>query len=141
MTVDLLQIQPLDRVGERDRAEVQVFLGKLGVLDFGTLAYDLVYPNNEPGLTIAQATEAIEKYRQFLVLNYLYPRCIIVPSRVVDHVWHAALLDTFAYAETCMHLFGHFVHHFPGRVLETADDQKLEAAFDHSRQLLAHHFR
>jgi hypothetical protein len=139
--IDSIGHQPTDRVGERNRTEVQGFLDKLGGIDFGPLAYSLVHPNDGPAWTIAQTTVAIEQYRQFLVLSYLYPRCILIPSWVVDQVWHAAILDTIAYAETCIHLFGYFLHHYPYRVAETADDQSLEDAFDHSRQLLARHFR
>jgi hypothetical protein len=36
-----------------------------------------------------------------------------MPSRVVDVLWHAFILDTRAYDAFCRQAFGHFLHHIP----------------------------
>lgn len=38
---------------------------------------------------------------------------IDMPSRVVDALWHAFILDTRAYDAFCRQAFGHFLHHIP----------------------------
>ena len=33
------------------------------------------------------------------------------PRDMVESFWHSHILDTAAYHSTCVHLFGHYVHH------------------------------
>jgi hypothetical protein len=37
----------------------------------------------------------------------------LAPSRMVDEIWHEAILDTRNYASTCQKLCGRFIHHVP----------------------------
>ena len=53
------------------------------------------------------------EYRKFLYLNLLRPTGDVVPSKLVDDMWHFHILDTRAYAEDCNAVFGNFFHHFP----------------------------
>lgn len=42
------------------------------------------------------------------------PRLVLeAPMRIVDEVWHAAILDTPRYAALCAQHLGRFVHHVP----------------------------
>jgi hypothetical protein len=65
------------------------------------------------GWTSSKATLAIREYRRFLKLNAKYPGERIVPSQLVDEVWHTHILDTRKYAADCERIFGRFFHHFP----------------------------
>jgi hypothetical protein len=94
-------------------AKLKIFLEKLNRVDFGSVAYQLMYPGEGEGLTIEQATAAIEQYRQFLVMVYKYPDRTLRPSRLVDRAWHCHLLDSQRYRTDCMEIFGRFVDHYP----------------------------
>ena len=124
-------------LSDSDRA----FLSKLQNLDFGPIAFKLMYPEEGQGLTKEQATKAINKYRKFLFLSYLYPLEQIVPTPEIDRVWHTHILDTAKYREDCQVLFGYFMDHFPyfGTRSE-ADREQLENAFDRTKSLFDKHF-
>jgi hypothetical protein len=57
--------------------------------------------------------DVIEEYRKMLYLMQLYPTEVIVPSPLVDLVWHSHILDTMAYFHDCEMLFGKYAHHKP----------------------------
>jgi hypothetical protein len=117
------------------------FVKKLNLVDFGSTAFKLMKPNEGEGWTLAQTTEAIEEYRRFLLLHYLYPDRRLVPSRIVDIVWHHHVLDTEKYQKDCLEVFGYFLHHYP--FFGTSDGearQASEAAFADTCQLLERHF-
>lgn len=109
------------------------FLERLNRLDFGPIAFQLMNPDDKPGLTLAEATAAIEDYRRFLVLSYLYQDRAIVPSRSVDRVWHLHLLDSQKYISDCMEVLGYVLHHYPYH-------QASEDAFGDTCQLWKRHF-
>ncbi len=55
------------------------------------------------------------EYKRFLTLhlwnqNIEYP---LVPTTLIDMVWHMHLLDTRAYFEDMSFVFGDYLHHFP----------------------------
>lgn len=117
------------------------FLQTLNDIDFGSIAFKLLNPEEGEGWSIEEATEAIEQYRFFLILNFLYPENSIVPSRRIDKVWHCHILDTSAYRRDCDLLFGYFLEHFPYFGMnDAADRDALEKAFDRTKQLWTHHF-
>ena len=65
------------------------------------------------------ASEAVlEDFKRFLALkaahNDFYA-ALLSPSPRVDELWHALILDTLAYKETCEHMLGAggFIHHNP----------------------------
>ena len=53
------------------------FRKKLNRMDCGSIAVKLMEPDDKVGWTLEQTTAAIEDYRRFLLLNYLYPDRII----------------------------------------------------------------
>jgi hypothetical protein len=117
------------------------FLEKLNRIDFGAIAFKLMNPDDKAGWTIEQTTAAIEEYRRFLLLSYLYPERTIVPSQTVDRVWHEHILDTQKYQADCLEVFGYFLHHYPYfGMIDDADKQASEAAFADTCQLWKRHF-
>jgi hypothetical protein len=124
-------------------------LNRLNKTDFGPVAFKLMHPEDGEAWSIEQATKAIEKYRLFLILNYLYPDKIIVPSKAIDRVWHTHILDTAKYREDCHILFGQFMDHFPYFGMKDESDcagahlrdrQNLETAFVETQKLWVKHF-
>ena len=47
---------------------------------------------------------------------------VAMPSRVVDAMWHAWILDTRAYANFCKLAFGRFLHHTPAESMRSATE-------------------
>jgi hypothetical protein len=113
--------------------------GRIEALDLEPIVFKLTHPDDgEPGMTLAGADEAVRHYRAFLHLQALYPDRPLVPTKVIDAVWHAHILDTSKYAADCEQVFGRFVHHFPYFGLRGAQDAAaLEAAGAATRRLLA----
>jgi hypothetical protein len=121
-------------------ADVQIFIGKLTVLDLEPIAYKLIH-SNEDNWNIQQTNQAILRYLMFLLLVYLYPNTQLVPNQEIDRVWHYHILDTMKYAEDCEMLFGRFIHHFPyfGERGKT-DRDNLQTAFEQTEVLFHEHF-
>lgn len=119
----------------------QEFINRLNQIDFGCIAFKLMNPEEGTAGTLEEVTQAIEKYRFFLILNYLYPNKIIVPSKTIDRVWHTHILDTSKYQEDCQMLFGHFLDHFPYfGVRDEEDREALEDSFSETQALWEQHF-
>ena len=67
-----------------------------------------------------EASTHLEEYRRFLALkvaSHDWYDSLISPSRIVETIWCAHLLDTFAYAETCSEIgvppSVRIIHHNP----------------------------
>jgi hypothetical protein len=121
--------------------EDKAFLERLSAIDFGPIAFKLMHPEDVEGWSLERVTRAVELYRRFLFLNYLYPDRPIVPSREIDQVWHTHILDTAKYREDCDILFGHFMDHWPYFGLRDADErQQLNDAFRETQALFELHF-
>jgi hypothetical protein len=85
---------------------------KLWLLDLEPIILRLMDEDEGEGWPKNQALVAVEEYRRFLFLNATNPS-IIVPTKFVDAVWHAHILDTMKYMDDCQELFGFYLHHFP----------------------------
>ncbi|MEI5996301.1 hypothetical protein H3V53_03485 [Paraburkholderia bengalensis] len=111
------------------------FLKKLNRLDFGSLAYRLMNPEDRPGFSAEKTLDAIRKYKGFLFICYANKGKAVSPSRYVDYVWHTHIADTELYSVQSAALFGHYLHHFPffGKRGE-ADEEALRAASESTRQ-------
>src|ERR1700721_1103138 len=55
-----------------------------------------------------------DEYRRFLTLRKRYPGVRLVPSRLIDRVWHYHILDTSKYTRDTKRIFGEYLHHDPG---------------------------
>ena len=129
-------------VTARPEVSTEERLRRIDALDLEPIAYKLIHP--EPGemaLSLAQADQAIALYRCFLKLCVLHPDTTIVPTRQLDRVWHAHMLDTAKYRADCDHLFGRFMDHFPYAGLRGEGDRLTWLAdFAQTRCLFADHF-
>jgi hypothetical protein len=65
--------------------------------------------NGEPIDLVA----AEQSYRRFLTLRKMYPERTLVPSALIDLVWHYHILDTRKYMADCQRVFGAYLHHDP----------------------------
>ena len=82
-----------------------------------------------------------KEYRRFLTLKQMYPGVSLVPSKLVDQVWHAHILDTRAYREDCNTVFGRFIDHYPYFGIYGEDDQQaLQDSFNQTIELYERHF-
>jgi len=61
----------------------------------------------------ATARAAVEEYRKMLILIQRFPEQPVVPSKLVDLVWHEHILDTKRYKRDCLRMFGQYIHHSP----------------------------
>lgn len=113
-------------------------LEKLKALDLSIIAADLTNPKNNYGWSQQQAFQAIERYKAFLFVSYLYPELLLVPAQDIDRVWHCHILHTRQYRQDCDWLFGRFIDHAPDSELEDeCDHANLDTAFSHTQALLA----
>ncbi len=65
------------------------------------------------GWTEDQTNVAEKWYRRFLILAVKYPDRKLIPSALIDEMWHQHILDTEKYSRDCDHIFGKFMHHNP----------------------------
>ncbi len=102
----------------------------------GMVILKLTHPEQGEGWTKA-FTDAVEKdYRRFLYMNAKYKEATLVPSKLVDKIWHAHILDTRKYASDSLELFGEFFHHFPYFGIRGASDEiKHRKAFVETQKL------
>jgi hypothetical protein len=115
----------------------------INTLDLEPIVFKLtVSEKNEPAkMTLDEADRNVALYRQFLILNLLYPNRSIVPTSGIDEVWHTHILDTAKYRDDCDRIFGRFLDHFPYLGLRGEDDERnwLEA-FAETCRLYEQHF-
>lgn len=109
-------------------------------LDFNRLKYKYT-ESSEAEMSAADWDLAEIEYRRFLTLKSFYPSVALVPSKTVDNLWHAHILDTRAYREDCQHVFGRFIDHYPYFGIYGQEDyQELKNAFAHTVALYEKHF-
>ncbi|WP_219932527.1 hypothetical protein [Microbulbifer sp. YPW1] len=109
-------------------------------LDFARLKHK-VTQTAEAEMTEEAWDKGEEEYRRFLTLKQMYPGVSLVPSKLVDQVWHAHILDTRAYRQDCNTVFGRFIDHYPYFGIYGEDDQQaLQDSFDQTIELYERHF-
>ena len=84
-------------------------------LDLSMIKFKLCIPVKQEGKgwTPEHADNCEKWYKRFLKLHVLCPNATIVPSRTIDEMWHAHILDTRKYHKDCESIFGCYLHHFP----------------------------
>jgi hypothetical protein len=111
-------------------------------LDLEPIVYKLMHP--EPGvrgMSLEQADRAVGLYRGFLKLSALVPGVTLVPTRLLDQVWHTHVLDTAKYRADCDKVFGRFVDHYPYAGLRgELDRRSWRSDFARTRQLFYEYF-
>ena len=93
------------------------------------------------------AGEAIETesaslaYRRFLTLRKRYPHKSLVPSALLDVIWHYHILDTRKYTDDCERIFGYYVHHDPYFGTQGEEDKREnELAWEETQRLWVEEF-
>ena len=105
-------------------------------LDLARIIWKMGDPEEGKGFTPQRLAQAEMDYRRFLHLHLLYPGLEIVPTKLIDEVWHQHILDTRAYAKDCQELFGEFLHHYPYFGMHGEDDQaNLQTCFERTQKL------
>ncbi len=94
----------------------EAMIGRIDCLDLSMVKMKLCLPVEKEGKgwTTEQADDCEVWYKRFLKL------CLIkgngkdvVPTKLIDQMWHAHILDTRKYQADCQAIFGHYLHHFP----------------------------
>lgn len=107
----------------------------VAALDLSMVKMKLQDAEEGKGWSAEQCEEAEVEYKRFLTLNLLFPKSI-VPTTVMDTMWHYHILDTRAYHRDSERIFGGYFHHFPYFGMRGAEDeQNLAHSFDNTRQL------
>jgi len=65
-----------------------------------------------------------------LHLLQINPRMSMVPSPLVDLVWHSHILDTKAYFNDCLQMFGKYIHHVPSFGEAETEKERLHEGFE-----------
>lgn len=93
------------------------------------------------GWTQEQCEDAEVEYKRFLHLNKKYLKAAIVPTNVIDTMWHYHILDTRSYHIDSEKVFGGYFHHFPYFGLRgEQDNQNLVNAFEKTKELYEKEF-
>lgn len=79
-------------------------------------------------------------YRRFLKVAVLHPNKVLVPSVLVDEVWHQHVLDTVQYPKDCQAFRGQFFHHKPYFGSEPGQKNRLRKYFDRTNALYRREF-
>lgn len=82
-------------------------------LDLTSIFFKMKSENEMLGGDFVDYEVADRVYRQFLTLRQRHPSVTLVPSALIDLVWHYHILDTRKYTEDCHRLFGSYLHHDP----------------------------
>lgn len=126
---------------EKVTPEERTLLTKLEGLDLDPIKVKLMDAEEGYGWAREQADAAANAYKQFLFINAKYDGCSIVPTKLVDKVWHYHILDTGKYAEDSQEIFGRFLHHFPYFGMRGEEDaENLKAAFEETLDLFMENF-
>jgi len=118
-------------------------ISRIRELDLEPIVYKLTVSEHgePPTMTLEEADRNVVLYRQFLILNVLYPEQSIVPTRDLDEVWHTHILDTSKYEVDCNTVFGRMLHHFPYLGLRGPEDVTAwQTAFSETQRLFKEHF-
>ena len=93
------------------------------------------------GWTLEQCDDAELEYKRFLHLNKKFPKAAIVPTNLVDTMWHYHILDTRNYINDSERVFGGYFHHFPYFGLRgDEDEQNLFQSFEKTKSLYQSEF-
>lgn len=85
----------------------------LPVFDLSFLVEQLCRKSQFKDWTAERFSQAVDDYREFLVLCKEEPNLIHEPTKDVDEIWHRHILNTKEYARDCQSYFGYFLNHIP----------------------------
>lgn len=109
--------------------KISTFFSKLNQLDLQLVAQKLMSFNNGNGWTVQKSESAINLYKMFLCLHFLFPDIELVPTKEIDEVWHThILLNTYKYIQDCQELYGYIFHHYSVDEISNVQYQNRETA-------------
>jgi uncharacterized membrane protein YgcG len=78
-----------------------------------------------PHLTDGHLNLLSRGLKTFFLAHLQQPNVVFaMPSKAVDALWHAFILDTRAYQSFCHQAFGHYFHHIPGsRMVQASENE------------------
>lgn len=122
--------------------KISTFAHKLERLDLQLVANKLMSPEYGCGWSLEQTEVAIDNYKKFLMLQYLYPSFDLVPSKEIDTVWHEHILvNTHKYLQDCHYLFGYLLHHcWTDSNKDILETKKAKTAFARTKVLFTEIF-
>lgn len=126
---------------DKSRAEHESSIKKIDELDLSMVKFKICLPVEQggEGWTSEEAEYGELWYKRFLKLRLMRDGC--VPTRTIDAMWHAHILETRKYHEDCDRIFGHYEHHFPYFGLRGEQDAlELQKAFQRTTALFEEFF-
>ena len=114
---------------------------EIAAIDLEMIKMKMSLPDEGEGWTKDQCGDAEVEYKRFLHLNKRFLKSAIVPTDVIDTMWHYHILDTRAYHKDSERVFGGYFHHFPYFGLRGNDDkQNLISSFENTTALYEQEF-
>lgn len=109
---------------------------EIAAIDLEMIKMKMSLPDEGEGWTNEQCEDAEIEYKRFLHLNKLFQKAAIVPTDIIDTMWHYHILDTRAYCADSEVVFGGYFHHFPYFGLRGDQDKKnLLDSFEKTKEL------
>jgi hypothetical protein len=105
-------------------------LARMLITDDQFTSCRLTVMDANPDMPASLANRIVEEALTFIAACSRNPGAGLVPSRIVDEGWHAAILHTAMYADLCERLGGRMLHHSPGHGPENYAPEIL----DHTRE-------
>lgn len=97
------------------------------------------FQKNFPELTREDYNQAEQALRDFFKIRLCAPKkpLLGMPSKIVDELWHAFILDTRAYQDFCNTAFGSFFHHIPASSMhpDMPQEEGLQIVWEHACRL------
>ena len=119
-------------------------LKEIDLLDMSMVKMKLCLPVEKEGKswTTERADDCERFYKMFLKLHVICsPGTRIVPTKEIDEMWHAHILDTRKYHQDCERIFGWYLHHFPYFGLRSKEDaDSLQRSFSNTCALFMEYF-
>lgn len=114
---------------------------EIAAIDLEMIKMKMSLPGEGEGWTKEQCDDAEVEYKRFLHLNKKFLKSAIVPTDVIDTMWHYHILDTRAYHKDSEIVFGGYFHHFPYFGLRgDVDKQNLISSFEGTKGLYENEF-
>lgn len=123
------------RVGAHKLEEA---LDLLEDVDFGFLQSRLI---DVEKITPEVASDWITKYKRWLALQKCHPTPSLVPTKLIDIVWHLHILHTKHYFSVCDLIFGEYLHHSPAGTMDRQKKLELKRGFSRAGDLWELYYR
>ena len=114
---------------------------EIAAIDLEMIKMKMSLADEGEGWSKEQCEDAEVEYKRFLHLNKKFSKASIVPTDIIDTLWHYHILDTRAYIQDSERVFGGYFHHFPYFGLRGAEDkQNLKNSFDRTKEMYENEF-